>query len=66
MDPAAALLSALKYCEDVAHSGTDYEILALAKSAAADSFRNLADWLDNGGFTPDAAKVCKKFLEELS
>ena len=65
MDPAATLLAALNSMNDVGHCGDDQEMVALSKEDAAEHLRNLADWLDKGGFTPDAEEVARDFLERL-
>ena len=67
MDPAATLFNILIHLEDVAHMGED-DITgnkAATKADAKQACLDLANWLHNGGFAPDAAKVARKFLERV-
>lgn len=46
MDPNTALVEALKSLLDPANDPDN-------RNAASEHLRDLADWLDNGGFAPD-------------
>lgn len=59
MDPNAtlrALLEALDACAKDSETLDDRE-------NAVDLARNLADWLEKGGFAPDVHRVCESFVE---
>jgi hypothetical protein len=62
MDPAQCLLAALRNLQDVAHLNDDVSLRDASKADAAEHLRNLADWLDGGGFTPDVEEVTRELL----
>lgn len=65
MDPAATLLSALMSMNDVGHVNDDPSMLIMIKEDASYHLRNLADWLDRGGYTPDAQAIARSFLSRV-